>query len=235
MFEVARRYDPEMALKSSYEQAAFKANVQLAASFKPQPVDIFETFPERKVARQASIRLVSPQTVGSELIYQLEKGQFEITHPQVYDDPTHLVCCIFKIILSEWTWTLDKQESFIREQSAKQYSNIKKTELQDREKFAQYLLSNANMIDKVSTVIKSHRLVPGIRRARFQDEIGTLLKDLRYLAMKNRAQIRQNEKGMQFVTSMMAVEESRNSIKQAEDVKYVVSFSISEVDLMKCY
>lgn len=219
MFEMARPYDPVIGHQLSEEQADFRSNIPaIKASTKPA-VDVFESFLRRKTTIQASIRLGAPQTIGAELVHQLANGPFEITHPRVFDDPTHLLSCIFKIALSEWTWTLDKQESFLREQSAKQYSSIKEFELQDREKFAQYLLSNANLIDKVSTVIKSHKLVPGIRRPRFQDEIGILLKDLRYLAAKNQAQIRQNERGMQFVTSMMAVEESRNSIKQAEDVK----------------
>jgi hypothetical protein len=107
------------------------------------------------------------------------------------------------------------QEGYMLPGIKTQYLGATDVRLSERESFGEYLKQTLEMLRMNHQIFKMLKC----KSASFAKETDELLDDYEFLIAKATTQIEQNTASIPVITAMLAVEESRKAIQQANDVK----------------
>ncbi|TGO12977.1 hypothetical protein BTUL_0079g00380 [Botrytis tulipae] len=119
-----------------------------------------------------------------------------------------------QIASSEWQAVIRAQEAYMLPGLKPQYLATTEVRLSEKESFEEYLKQTWSMLNMNLRVIDSLATNQWFDKKRKER-----LKDYQFLENKVMIQMKQNSANIPLLTAMIAVEESRKAIQQANDVK----------------
>ncbi|TEY39962.1 hypothetical protein BOTCAL_0446g00100 [Botryotinia calthae] len=123
---------------------------------------------------------------------------------------------VLRIASSEWQAVIREQEAYMLPGLKPQYLATTEVRLSEKESFEEYLKQTWSMLKMNVRVIDS---LNDINKPLDRREHNGRLKDYQFLEDKVIIQMKQNSASIPLLAAMIAVEESRKAIQQANDVK----------------
>jgi hypothetical protein len=139
---------------------------------------------------------------------------FDLLH-----EPSTLIRALLQLVSKNWTDVLRDQEGYMLPGLKPQYTGATDVRLSEKESFGEYLKQTLGMLKMDLQVCQS--LCQSLRGkyAPLVKRVDELLVDYEFLLAKASAQIEQNTSSIPVITAMIAVEDNRKAIQQANDVK----------------
>lgn len=117
-----------------------------------------------------------------------------------------------QVASNEWQTVIRAQEAYMLPGLKPQYLAITEVRLSEKESFEEYLRQTWSILNMNLRIIDSLDHWS-------EDDSSEILKDYQVLENKVRIQMKQNSASIPLLAAMIAVEESRKAVQQANDVK----------------
>jgi hypothetical protein len=147
----------------------------------------------------------------------------------LFDEPLRLIRALLQLVSKNWTDVLRDQEGYMLPGLKPQYTGATDVRLSEKESFGEYLKQTLGMLKTDLQVCQTLRgqfqtlrgKSPGLSFMldSLTGDLDELLVDYEFLLAKASAQIEQNTSSIPVITAMIAVEDNRKAIQQANDVK----------------
>lgn len=124
---------------------------------------------------------------------------------------------LLKLASFRWQMVIREQKGYMLPGLKPQYTGAIDVRLLEMESFGEYLKQTVGMLNMNMQTFQTLK----DKSSSFQKNPDGLLIDYEFLLEKARTQIEQNTASIPVITAMIAVEESRKAIQQANDVKCV--------------
>lgn len=145
---------------------------------------------------------------------------------EIVTDPCALVRILMRLASFRWQMVIRDQEGYMLPGLKPQYTGATDVRLLEKESFGEYLKQTVGMLNMNVQIFQTLK----DKSPSFQQRPDELLIDYEFLLDKARTQIEQNTASIPVITAMIAVEESRKAIQQANDVKCDARPVISKLD-----
>ncbi|KAF8862924.1 hypothetical protein BDZ45DRAFT_574236, partial [Acephala macrosclerotiorum] len=132
-----------------------------------------------------------------------------------------------ELVSANWTKVIRDQEGYMLPGLKPQYTGATDVRLSEKESFGEYLKQTLGMLKMDLQIF--YTLRP--KSPSFAQDPDELLGDYEFLLSKASAQIEQNTSSIPVITAMIAVEESRKAIQQANDVKALTTLATVYIPL----
>ena len=120
-----------------------------------------------------------------------------------------------RLASTRWQMVTPDQEAYTLPNLKSQYLGVMDERLLEKESFGEYLKQTFGMLQMNLQIFQP----PKSESASFTQEADELLLDYEFLVEKVKAQIEHNSASIPVITAMIAVEENRKAMQQANDVK----------------
>lgn len=157
----------------------------------------------------------SGESMRSSLAQEIQ----ETERNTLLQDPYLIVRMILRLASVRWQMVVRDQEAYTVPNLKSQYLGVIDERLLEKESFGEYLKQTFGMLQmnlRVFETLKSRGFGFAVNQL-FETE--ELLADYQFLTEKVKAQIEHNSASIPVITAMIAVEESRKAMQQANDVK----------------
>ncbi|PVH86826.1 hypothetical protein DL98DRAFT_406303 [Cadophora sp. DSE1049] len=135
-----------------------------------------------------------------------------------------------KLARTRWARVLRDQEEYLRSVTGNQLSDPNVT-LQEKQAFDDYLKHMLGLLEINLQLVDPLQKKTWHGAHAVDVEYEELKEDYKFLIAKMRSQIQQNASTIPVITAMMAVEESRKAIEQANDVKALTTLATIYIPL----
>lgn len=138
---------------------------------------------------------------------------------QLLADPFTLVRVLLLLVSQSWAEVLRDQEGYMLPGLKPQYTGATDVRLSEKESFGEYLKQTLGMLKMDLQIFQTL----SAKSAAFLHAPDELLIDYEFLLGKAETRIEQNTSSIPVITAMIAVEDNRKAIQQANDVKYTLT------------
>jgi thiaminase len=133
----------------------------------------------------------------------------------LHEDPYSIIRIVMRLASTRWQTVIRDQEAYTLPNLKSQYLGVIDERLLEKESFGEYLKQTFGMLQMNLQIFQTLKS----KSPAFAQENDELLTDYEFLVDKVKAQIEHNSASIPVITAMIAVEESRKAMQQANDVK----------------
>lgn len=142
-----------------------------------------------------------------------------VSTPELLAEPLTLIGVLLQLIRKNWSDVIRDQEGYMLPGLKPQYIGATDVRLSEKESFGEYLKQTLGMLKMDLRIFPTLRAKQnlGAKSTSFDHDLDELLIDYEFLLGKASSQIEQNTSSIPVITAMIAVEDNRKAIQQAND------------------